>query len=314
MVHINALPVRNTTGGTVYVHQGSTAKALAIDADIVDICAGPEHCAAIDTSGRKPHTKLSAVQVWTWGCADHGALGHGDSDGPAIVTALGGVDVAAVSCGWQFTIALSTKGDLYAWGAFLDDECHAVPMGQPACINRQFALRRREKFAAIAAGIGHVLALTTRGRVLTWGYGKQYQLGWSCFERHPQQVAQPRALNLQKIVRIASGYFHSFATDAKGIVFAWGLNNAIQTGIEQRKPDYVKIPTRVGDLQDLAITAAKTHTFIRREHGIVITFGTKTTAPLPPIKAVTAGNAFSVALADNSCVYWQDCGSDWEII
>ncbi|RUP50702.1 regulator of chromosome condensation 1/beta-lactamase-inhibitor protein II [Jimgerdemannia flammicorona] len=259
MAYINALPVRKTTSGTVYVHHGSTAKALAIDADIVDICAGPEHCVAIDTSGR----------VWTWGCADHGALGHGDSDGPAVVTALGSVDVAAVSCGWQFTIALSTKGDLYAWGAFLDKECYAVPMGQPACINRRTCTYTYDQGVCVDLGIWQAIP------------------AWVELFRAPP----------------TAGYFHSFATDTNGVVFAWGLNNAIQTGIEQRKPDFVKIPTKVGNLHDLAITAAKTHTFVRREHGMVIAFGTETTAPLPPIKAIAAGNAFSVALADDNCVY-----------
>jgi alpha-tubulin suppressor-like RCC1 family protein len=90
----------------------------------------------------------------------------------------------------------------------------------PIYINRLFQLRRGEVFASIDAGFDHIIALTTCGRVFSWGRGDSQQL-------------VPKPLGLSNIVYIACGYFHSFAIDVNDCVWVWGNNNHQQTGITQ---------------------------------------------------------------------------------
>jgi regulator of chromosome condensation len=101
---------------------------------IEDIAAGGMHCAAIDDKGR----------VWTWGVNDQGVLGRDttwtppenedtamDSDDeeeeqlnplesvPGLVEGFpDGTIITKVACGDSITVALTNKGQVYAWGTF----------------------------------------------------------------------------------------------------------------------------------------------------------------------------------------------------
>lgn len=100
---------------------------------IVDVAAGGMHCAAIDEKGR----------VWTWGVNDQGVLGRdttwspesedegmeSDSEDdeqlnpkesvPGLVEGFpDGTVITKVACGDSITVALTDKGQVYAWGTF----------------------------------------------------------------------------------------------------------------------------------------------------------------------------------------------------
>lgn len=108
---------------------------LPQDIGIVDIAVGGMHCAAIDEQGR----------VWTWGVNDQGVLGRDttwspenedtamDSDDddeddeqlnpresiPGLVEGFPeGTIIAKIACGDSITVAVTNKGQVYAWGTF----------------------------------------------------------------------------------------------------------------------------------------------------------------------------------------------------
>lgn len=59
--------------------------------------------------------------VWAWGFGGRGQLGQGDfetrSSPSRVKGVLEGVHVRVVTCGAQFTVALSTAGQVYVWGS-----------------------------------------------------------------------------------------------------------------------------------------------------------------------------------------------------
>lgn len=62
---------------------------------------------------------VSTGQVWSWGDGDYGKLGRGGSDGcktPKLVEKLQDLDIVKVSCGSQFSVALTKEGQVYTWG------------------------------------------------------------------------------------------------------------------------------------------------------------------------------------------------------
>lgn len=89
-------------------------------AAVQSAACGRDHSAVLTSDGR----------VWTFGSSLHGQLGLGSvgemSWTPAVVDALDGVGmmrmdgsftgIASVACGAWHTVALSTTGDVYAWG------------------------------------------------------------------------------------------------------------------------------------------------------------------------------------------------------
>ena len=107
---------------------------LPDEVGIVDIAVGGMHCAAIDVQGR----------VWTWGVNDQGVLGRDttwtppenddmdmdsdDEDGeqlnpresvPGLVEGFPeGTVITKIACGDSITVAVTDKGQVYAWGTF----------------------------------------------------------------------------------------------------------------------------------------------------------------------------------------------------
>lgn len=103
---------------------------------------------------------------------------------------------------------------------------------------------------ALAAGTNHMLALDKDGKVFTWGYGGEFQLGWKPASRHsgPKATLEPhvcgRFTKKNHAVKIGAGSYHSFYIDNHGRLYSWGLNNFCQTGHPDRAgKDNAIIPT-----------------------------------------------------------------------
>ena len=117
-----------------------------------------------------------------------------------------------------------------------------------------------KNITSLAAGSNHVLALDDKGAVQAWGSGQQNQLGRRIIERSKLSSLTPQGLGFprrNKIVKIACGSYHSFALDAQGNVWGWGLNNFGETGIEQGAGDdeaAILKPAVVSALQGYKIT------------------------------------------------------------
>lgn len=81
--------------------------------------------------------------------------------------------------------------------------------------------------SALAAGHGHVLALSRSGQVWAWGANAAGQLGTGGLQSShlPTPIKLPA-----RITRIAAGDTHSFAVDDKGQLWGWGANNFGQVG------------------------------------------------------------------------------------
>lgn len=108
-----------------------------------------------------------------------------------------------------------------------------------------FAKTATEKFADLAAGVEHVLMLSTNGHVWAAGQNNYGQLGTgklpTSYEITPRDITP--SMNLDgndRIVAVATGDYSSYAVSAKHRVFAWGNNNYGQLGngnrINQTKP------------------------------------------------------------------------------
>lgn len=76
---------------------------------IVAVAAGGLHTLALSAEGR----------VYSWGCNDEKALGHGAPEFTvAMVEGLDGVRVVQVAAGDSISAALSEDGRVFSWGTF----------------------------------------------------------------------------------------------------------------------------------------------------------------------------------------------------
>ncbi|XP_074274567.1 PH, RCC1 and FYVE domains-containing protein 1-like [Silene latifolia] len=117
--------------------------------------------------------------LFTWGQGDKGQLGHGDKESrlvPECIEPLMNVNFFKVSCGRDLTVALTTSGKAYTMGssAYGQLGCPEADGSNLNCIEGNIAGIFIED---IACGSHHVVALTSKGEVFTWGKGTNGQLG-----------------------------------------------------------------------------------------------------------------------------------------
>ncbi len=187
--------------------------------------------------------------VFAWGSNRSGQLGLGRIKGgvgyitgsrvPVSVHLPRQVDthIAQVRAGSSFALALTSAGQVWAWG---DGQGGELGNGQAndAFSPVHVAMPAGVKIAAISTGCLHSLALTPRGEVLAWGNNKYGQLGDDSTTQSdvPVRVDLPRNF---KAVAVAAGCYHSLALGADGEIFAWGDNQLGQLGDGQ--PNLVNI-------------------------------------------------------------------------
>ena len=184
---------------------------------ITKIACGDYHGIAIANDGH----------VWAWGANNYAETGYPDNAGddnanvpaPQIVRSLEDRGVTSVACGSHHNLAVTTSGDLLAWGR-CDGYQTGVPMDQLKAINDE--------------------------AVLLKGTGDK-----------PKILIEPTAISgLKNIVTAASGPEHSIAIDKDGKVYSWGFSANYQTG--QGTDDDVQLPTRIENtaVKDTKITWA----------------------------------------------------------
>jgi alpha-tubulin suppressor-like RCC1 family protein len=160
--------------------------------------------------------RLDDGLVMTWGVNDKHRLGRAD-DAKFVNFSDMSVTIRKVSCGASHTLALSTAGKLYAWGAntygqlgdnSTEDRLEPVLIKIPGTIIKD-----------LAAGGAHSLILDTLGRVWSWGQGEGGRLGHlnSALELRPKLIEDLP----ENILQVAAGSSHSgcFTTEN---VYTWG--------------------------------------------------------------------------------------------
>lgn len=102
---------------------------------------------------------------------------------------------------------------------------------------------RGKQIVSIVCGYAHVLALTGKGEVYSWGYNHKGQLGhWNS-----ERTSSP-TLVAEHMVMIACGGWHSLALDTFGQVFACGSNHYGQLGIDDTNVSSVWMSGKVAGL------------------------------------------------------------------
>ncbi|XP_062107676.1 PH, RCC1 and FYVE domains-containing protein 1 isoform X2 [Humulus lupulus] len=147
---------------------------------VKSVACGSWHTAAI-VEIINDHFKFSAIggKLFTWGDGDKRRLGHADEDKkllPTCVAQLVDHDFVQVCCGRMLTVGLTSHGTVYTMGSAIHGQ-----LGNPQAKDRSITIvegKLKEEFIKkIASGSYHVAALTTTGRVYSWGKGANGQLG-----------------------------------------------------------------------------------------------------------------------------------------
>jgi alpha-tubulin suppressor-like RCC1 family protein len=236
---------------------------------ITSVRAGCLHTVALTSTG----------QVLAWGLNLSGQLGDGktaDARTPVKVRLPRHTKITAVRAGCDFGLALTSKGQVLAWGlgvvGQLGDGNHANRR-RPVLVK----LPKGVKAKAITAGYEDALAISTTGRLYSWGYDSNGQLGdgQAVNRDRPVRVKLPKGT---KIKIVSAGGNHGLALSTTGQLYAWGYNGFGQLGdgttTDQLTPEPINFEFRghpIGKITSLV--AGCNHSLALTSHGVVLAWG-----------------------------------------
>ncbi|ETW05793.1 hypothetical protein H310_03477 [Aphanomyces invadans] len=169
-------------------------------------------------------------ELYTWGNGEKFRLGHGDATKeytPRLVEAFSDKPrVKDVACGLGHTVVLLVTGDVYAWGNGGNGRLglgDTVDQSAPMKVSFVEAKTDTWSMGAVFCGASHTLAITTQGRLYTWGKNNQGQCGHGHTNDQltPAEVLYFDEMEL-KVATVAGGWEHTLICTTGGQAFACG--------------------------------------------------------------------------------------------
>lgn len=291
----------------------------------------------------------AATRLHGWGDNFYGELGTGDTRDRELATpvttspVLAGQTIIGVAAGPAHSLALRADGKVIAWGSnssygALGDGTTSSRL-EPVLVNHSGQLAGRT-VVAVDAGFSFSVALTSDGRVFSWGYNDKGQLGNATTNVTanplPVAVSTSGLLAGRRVVAISAGYSHVLALCADGLLVAWGENTYRQLGngttTSSSVPVAVDTSGALSGKSVVAISAGGTHNLALCSDGTLVAWGSNDSGKLgdgstvsssvpihisgngfllgKTVVAIAAGSAHSlVACADGTLAAWGFNGS-----
>ncbi|HCU70494.1 MAG TPA: hypothetical protein DIC35_01920, partial [Candidatus Moranbacteria bacterium] len=251
--------------------------------DIVSIATGNKFSLAVKNDGK----------AWSWGYDSTGQLGDNaltERSLPFQILDTGATgnlsQVSFIDGGDGYAVAFKTDSDgsVWSWGKndkgqlgnnTVDPVRTPISTWGPANGNIP-------DVQSVSSGRYHTIALKTDGTVWDWGGNGNGQLGTTAGQNRltPIQVRGPGGFgNLENIVEVAAGDYHSLARRSDGTVWAWGRGSLGELGdgtwISTRyNPVQVKDAAGTGFLTNVvAISAGEDYSVALRSDGTVWAWG-----------------------------------------
>lgn len=220
--------------------------------NVISVSNGYTHTAAVTSDG----------SVWTWGSSWSGALGGGIAyqqyNSPVKLNNIS--DIKDVKSGYDFTLALSNDGTVWAWGR---NESGQLGDGTNTSHNFPVQVPNLTDVKEIYTGYSHSVALKNDGTVWTWGNNDSGQLGDGTSNNNRNTLAQVGGLT--NVKDICAGAYYTIALKNDGSV--WGFGSIPYYGGYNN-------PVQIQGLSNIkAIAAANAHLLFLKNNGIILSIG-----------------------------------------
>ena len=198
---------------------------------VLMVTCGRDHTAVLTDGG--------CVLTFGWGL--HGQLGHASTEDNPMPTRIPAARfnderVVMLAAAAQHTVALSAEGHVFTWGygahgqlGHNDREVRLVPrLVDPGRFSG-------ETVVFVATRGQHTSAVTAEGRLYTWGWGKEGQLGQGdTDDRLVPTLVDAGAFGGSRAVMAACGGSHTLVVCDDGALWASGQGLSGQLGLNDR--------------------------------------------------------------------------------
>jgi alpha-tubulin suppressor-like RCC1 family protein len=211
--------------------------------NITKVCAHQSHMVALTDKG----------QVISWGYNGNGQMGDSTTNNRATPYLVPNIpeNIVSIACGRSGTFAIAESGALYSWGISSSGETGTGSLSNVYVPTRVVVTLKYEKIVQVSSGMYHVLALTNKGSVFSWGSNSFGSLGDATVVSKTTPVPVLGELTTKVVVAVAAGYYNSYALTQQGEVYAWGISDYGQ--LAQGDTTNKLVPTKVKGLDGIKI-------------------------------------------------------------
>lgn len=251
----------------VQVTQGDIPSGVSIE----QVSAGGNHTLALGSDGK----------VYAWGSNDYGQLGNGDMENSTTARRVvsesipEGVVLTEVHAGWDFSLALASNGQLFAWGR--NDFGQLGNGTNSSQLTPQPVTAAGVRFCRMAAGRFHSLAIASNGKAWAWGANSLGQLGTGTTDPRalPAPILPGEMPTQTTVLEVAAGWAHSVLIGDDNRVYSVGANSSGQLGngsqYNQRLPvTVIGLPTNSAVR---SVSAGASFTLVLTEDGKLFGWG-----------------------------------------
>lgn len=205
--------------------------------------ANPNATIQIDGGGSHSVLLKADGTVWTWGSGGLGRLGDGTYNSRMLPAKIDLPQAKAISSGSYQAFALLTDGTVMGWG-----RNSSGALGDGTTVDRSFPVHVAglQNVIQVSGGADSTAALTSDGRVWTWGH-----------DYYEDRLLPVLVEGIDNVKAISHKGSHTVALKYDGTVWGWGngvygqLGNGITASFQQPAPfigleDIIQIGTGFG--------------------------------------------------------------------
>lgn len=206
-----------------------------VGAGFSKVACGGNHTLSIDTSGK----------LYAWGNNSNGQLGDASTVNANTPQLISAGPFTYIAAGNNFSAAIDIRSRLFTWG-----ENNSGQLGNRTTSNA--AIPTITAFGSlgimqIACGHQHAVAIDSTGRIYTWGYNQEGEIGTGITgvlsNPNPQDVSTGKIFKY-----CAAGINCTYGIDVDGNVWSWGANNTFQLGMPLPTISPVALSTFTGNI------------------------------------------------------------------
>ena len=181
-------------------------------------------------------------QVYCWGFNEDGPLGLGNRDNqntPILCSSVSNEDVVDIKCGSIHTLILTSNGDLLSCG-----DNKFGQLGRETDDDYSSSFQKIEELPEITrfeCGNIYSICIDANKDLYIFGNNKFGQLGLGDDQERKKPVKHP---SLSNVIDVSHGGYHTFVKTSENEIYAFGLNEGLQLGI-QTPNDIQNTPIRV---------------------------------------------------------------------
>ena len=212
-------------------------------------------------------------KLYMWGQNNYGQLGDGtlvDKKKPILVNIKGNVQIIQLSCGWDYTAAVTAEGELYTWGINNGGKLGTGRGNKkiPTLVNI------KGNVIQVSCGKMHTGAITAEGELYMSGQNWCGQLGDGSETTKWKPILVYDERN-ERFTQVSCGRYHTGAITAEGELYMWGGGGAGQLG-DNTNTDSLSRTTPInikGNPKIIQVSCGRDHTGAITESGKLYMWG-----------------------------------------